>query len=224
MGHSIRYCVFDVLGTLFPWKESFRFLHLLGRLGLESRLPDEELRRLFSSRIEEIFASKEGFWRFIAEAYRVDLGEVPEVVRRFDELLLGEATPHPKAEAILSELSGRYSLLLCSDTTGSTKNMVERAGLSKYFLGVFYSNDYRLTKAKGLYEAVLRAYRPAAPSEFVSIGDSANSDVEVPKKLGMRAIWVKNEALGLPSVEPDATVEDLGEVVRAVSILDPGTR
>jgi FMN phosphatase YigB (HAD superfamily) len=215
----IRYCIFDVLGTLFPWKESFRFLHLFNSLGLESKLPEGELRQLFHTRIGEIFRSEEEFESFILEAYRVDKKDVQKVVRRFDDILLSEAEPHPKAETILEELSKSYSLLACSDTTGSTKRMLEKAGLRKYFKKEFYSNEHHLTKSDGLYSFILQIYQPARPWEFVSIGDSA-SDIVIPKKLGMRTIWVRNESLGHPQVEPDIAVDDLGEVARAVRNLE----
>jgi len=216
---AISYCIFDVIGTLFPWKESFRFKHLLNGLGLRSNLPDAELQKLFSSRIEDIFRATEGFQDYIAKAYGVEPDRTPVIVNRFDELLIKEATLHPRASATLEELSKSYSLVVCSDTTGSTRHMLERAGLRRYFQKEFYSNEAHVTKTGGLFDLILRSYPAASPNEFVSIGDSASSDIAIPKRIGMRTIWIKNEALGPCPVDPDRAVEDLGEVVRAVSLL-----
>jgi len=215
---TIKYCIFDVIGTIFPWKESFRFLYLLGKLGLKSELPDPELRRLLSAEIEEIFRSQEGFQDFIAKAYGVEWRETPGLIARFDEILASEAEVHPKAEATLRELSEGHCLLVCSDTTGSTKGMLEGAGLRTYFKGEYYSNEMHVTKAGGLYSMILKSYPAARPEEFVSIGDS-RSDIAVPKKIGMRTIWIRNEALGPIQVNPDITVDDLGDVARAVITL-----
>jgi len=216
---TIKYCIFDVIGTIFPWKESFRFISLLEGIGLRSRLPEPELRKLFSAEIEEIFRSQEGFQDFIVKAYGVERRETPGLVDRFDELLTREAEVHPKAETTLRELSEGHCLLVCSDTTGSTKVMLERAGLRTYFQGEYYSNEMHVTKTGGLYGMILKSRPSARPREFVSIGDSARTDVAIPKGMGMRTIWIRNEALGKCQVEPDITVEDLGEVARAVENL-----
>jgi len=216
---AIKYCIFDVIGTIFPWKESFRFISLLGRLGLKSELPDPELRRLFSAEIEEIFRSQEGFQDFIVKAYGVEWRETPDLIDRFDELLSSEAEVHPKAEATLRELSEGRCLLVCSDTTGSTKGMLEKAGLRAYFKGEYYSNEMHVTKTGGLYGMIIESRPSARPGEFVSIGDSARTDIAIPKGIGMRTIWIRNEALGTCQVEPDVTVDDLGEVARAVGTL-----
>jgi FMN phosphatase YigB (HAD superfamily) len=203
---------------LFPWKESFRFLHLFKGIGLKSELSEEELRQFFYTKIKKIFRSEKEFSNFIIEAFGVKSEEVQRVIKQFDELLLKEAIIHPKAELILQELSRKYSLLVCSDTTGSTKNMLENAGLRKYFKREFYSNEIHLTKEDGLHEVILQTFSNAKPYEFVSIGDS-NSDIAVPKKIGMKTIWIRNQALGLPQVEPDIVVNDLGEVIEAVDLL-----
>ena len=219
----IKYCIFDVIGTLFPWKDSFRFLNLLGGLGLKSGLSDQELNELCSSRIESLFRSQEGFQDFIVEAYGVELKETLGIIRRFDDLLISEAGLHPNAETTLRELAKGHCLLVCSDTTGSTKGMLEKARLRGYFQAEFYSNEMHVTKSGGLFRAILDSYPSTRPEEFVSIGDSARSDIAVPKGMGMRTIWIRNEALGTFEVEPDIAVDDLGAVTRAVNILDRST-
>jgi len=217
---AVKYCIFDVIGTIFPWKESFRFISLFEGLGLKGALPGPELRLLFSAKIEEIFRSQEGFQDFIVKAYGVERRETPDLIDRFDELLAREAEVHPRAEATLRELSEGRCLLVCSDTTGSTKIMLERAGLRAYFQWEYYSNEMHMTKTGGLFNAILGSHPSARPEEFVSIGDSARTDIAIPKGIGMKTIWIRNEALGKPQVEPDVTVEDLGEVARAVEALE----
>jgi len=133
--------------------------------------------------------------------------------------LLREAEIHPKAHEVLQQLSKDYTLLVCSDTTGETRKMVEKSGIKRYFTGEFYSNELRLTKSKEFYELVVKSFPGSVPAQYVSIGDSLRSDIAYPKGLGMKTIWVRNEALGSYDVKPDCVIEDLAQVIEAVKII-----
>jgi len=217
----IRYCILDIIGTVFPWKESFRFHYLFSRLNLKPRLSEAELRRLLRERIESLFVEgKEGLRRLVEEAYVTDsVEDATSAVALFDEVLLAEAEIHPKAEDILNRLSLDYTLIVSSDTTGTTRKMVERSGIARYFAKEFYSDELHMTKSKEFYGHILESFPGSSPPEFVSVGDGLRSDIAYPKRLGMKTIWVKNEALGTYDVEPDYVIEDFAQVVDAVRIL-----
>ena len=134
----------------------------------------------------------------------------------FEETLLKEAEIHPKAHEVLRRLSKEYTLLVCSDTTGETRKMVEKSGIKGYFTGEFYSNELHLTKSREFYELVVKSFPGSVPAQYVSIGDSLRSDIAYPKSLGMKTIWVRNEALGPYDVKPDYVVEDLTDIVDAI--------
>jgi len=209
-----EYCIFDVLGTIFPWKESFRFLNLFSQLRLSSRLPEDKLKGLIRSRIDSFFEDgKTALQRFFQDAYWLNSPkEAALAVEMFEEELLKEAEIHPKAHEVLRQLSRDYTLLVCSDTTGETRKMVEKSGIKKYFTSEFYSNELHLTKSKEFYELVVKSFPSSVPAQYVSIGDSIRSDILYPKSLGMKTIWVRNEALGSYDAKPDHTVDDLAEV------------
>jgi len=215
---KIKFLIFDILGTIFPWKESFRFLNLFSQLQLRPRLPEDELRGLLRGRIDSFFKDgKTALQRFFQDAYRLNgLKEAALTVERFEETLIKEAEIHPKAHEVLQQLSRDYTLLVCSDTTGETRKMVEKSGIKKYFTREFYSNELHLTKSKELYELVVKSFPGSVPAQYVSIGDSLRSDIAYPKSLGMKTVWVRNEALGFYDVKPDYTVEDLAEVADAI--------
>ena len=215
---KIRYCIFDVLGTIFPWKESFRFLELLSRLNLKPKLSVAELKGLLRDRIDSIFRKgKEGLQEFIRDAYLLGgADEVTMAAEMFEEKLLSEAEIHPEADRVLRQLSREYGLLVCSDTTGATRRMVRKAGIKRYFVKEFYSNELHLTKSKEFYKLVIQSFPGSAASQFVSIGDSLKSDIAYPKSIGMKTIWVRNEALGFYDIKPDYVAEDLAEVAEAI--------
>jgi FMN phosphatase YigB (HAD superfamily) len=215
---QIRYCAFDILGTIFPWKESFRFLNLFGQLKLRPRLPEEELKRLLRNRIDSFFKDgKTALQGFFQDAYWLNgPKEAAFVVKMFQEMLLKEAEIHPKAHEVLKQLSRDYKLLLCSDTTGETRKMVKKSGIKGYFTREFYSDELHLTKSKEFYELVVKSFPGSVPAQYVSIGDSLRSDIAYPKSLGMKTIWVRNEALDPYDVKPDYMIEDLAQVVEII--------
>ncbi len=218
---KIKYCVFDVLGTIFPWKESFRFLNLFSQLKLRPKLSEDELKKLLRKRIHSFFKDgKTALQRFFQDAYRLNgPKEAALAVDMFEEVLLKEVEIHPKAHEVLRQLSRDYQLLVCSDTTGETRKMVEKSGIKRYFTGEFYSNELHLTKSKEFYELVLKSFPGSMPGQYVSIGDSLRSDIAYPKSLDMKTIWVRNEALGPYDVKPDYVIEDLAQVIEAVKII-----
>ena len=68
-------------------------------------------------------------------------------------------------------------------------------------------------------EALRRLGVPAA--EAVMVGDDLDFDVRAPQALGVRAIWLRrNAATGLGSVTPDATIDNLGQLIPAIAELD----
>jgi len=218
---KIKFLLFDVLGTIFPWKESFRFLNLFNQLKLRPRLPEDELKGLLRNRIYSLFKDgKTALQGFFQEVYQLNSPkEAALAVEMFEETLLREAEIHPRAHEVLQQLSRDYTLLVCSDTTGETRKMVEISGIKGYFTGEFYSNELHLTKSKEFYELVVKSLPGSVPAQYVSIGDSLRSDIAYPKGLGMKTIWVRNEALGSYDVKPDYVIEDLAQVIEAVKII-----
>jgi putative hydrolase of the HAD superfamily len=75
------------------------------------------------------------------------------------------------------------------------------------------------------------AYREAqrrlglAASELVMVGDDWEFDVQVPQRLGMRAIWRRPPGAALPDdVVPDAVIDRLGDLLPAIAAQDAEDR
>ncbi|HET6815971.1 MAG TPA: HAD family hydrolase [Mycobacteriales bacterium] len=54
------------------------------------------------------------------------------------------------------------------------------------------------------------------PADAVFVGDRLHDDIAGAKGLGMRAVWVRNDVVPPYDVEPDATIDQLGELVGVV--------
>ena len=84
-----------------------------------------------------------------------------------------------------------------------------------------YSSEIRVTKPHALaFETACRAL-DVAPTSAVYVGDRLFEDVLGPQEVGMRTIWVPHSEIPVDQqiaveVEPDATVQDLGEILGVV--------
>ena len=54
------------------------------------------------------------------------------------------------------------------------------------------------------------------PCDAVFVGDRLHDDIAGAKELGMRAVWVRNDVVPPYDVEPDATIDQLAELVGVV--------
>jgi putative hydrolase of the HAD superfamily len=56
----------------------------------------------------------------------------------------------------------------------------------------------------------------AEPTAAVFVGDRLHDDIAGAKDLGMRAVWMRNDVVPSYDVEPDATIDQLDELVGVV--------
>ena len=54
------------------------------------------------------------------------------------------------------------------------------------------------------------------PAQAVFVGDRLHDDVAGATALGMRTVWVRNDAVPRADVEPDAVIDELAELVAVV--------
>jgi putative hydrolase of the HAD superfamily len=87
-------------------------------------------------------------------------------------------------------------------------------------LGLFDRRVYtsELTHVKPWPEAFLAALDPlgVAPERAVMVGDRKHDDIYGAQSLGMRGIWLRNDAVPGHPVTPDAEVDGLDEVLAVV--------
>jgi putative hydrolase of the HAD superfamily len=54
------------------------------------------------------------------------------------------------------------------------------------------------------------------PQDAVFVGDRPWDDVEGARRMGMRTVWIRNGAVPAYDVEPDAVIDELGELVGVI--------
>ena len=79
-----------------------------------------------------------------------------------------------------------------------------------------YTSDLAHVKPHPEAFGALLADLDVDPSTAVFVGDRLWDDIEGAQRLGMRTIWVRNTVVPSYAVEPDAVVDELGEVVAVV--------
>jgi putative hydrolase of the HAD superfamily len=84
-----------------------------------------------------------------------------------------------------------YRLVLSSNTPGcSRRPELERAGVLELFCAIVESHELGVAKpARAFYRAALDA-ADCAPGQIVHVGNRLDSDVLVPRVLGMSAVYV----------------------------------
>jgi putative hydrolase of the HAD superfamily len=91
-----------------------------------------------------------------------------------------------------------------------------RDGLLDLLDARVYTSDIDVVKPHPrAFETLLDEVAVAA-HEAVFVGDRLWDDVAGAQRVGMRAIWVRNSEVPSYDVEPDAVVEELGEIVGVV--------
>ncbi|MEM2093711.1 MAG: HAD family hydrolase [Candidatus Bathyarchaeia archaeon] len=97
---------------------------------------------------------------------------------------------------LLEFLSSKYPLVVCSDTSGITKKLVQRFGLEKYFSAFLYSCDVGYVKSdRRFWRRLLGCFPNLRTDEFAIVGDNPKADVRWPKALGMRTILIQSTEL-----------------------------
>jgi len=184
---DVRYIVFDLNGTLVA-EDYLRHDEILENV-LKCR---RRGRRLTAEDLREVARGKRLLSEVIARLYVVDDPE--DVSRRLLRIQASRTFFREKALDVLKALrKKKYGLILCSDTTGISKEVVKQLGLSRHFDYIFYSCDVGYLKSEeGFWTSLLSHFPEAKPREFLAIGDNPRSDIYHPHNLGMHTIQIEN--------------------------------
>lgn len=125
---------------------------------------------------------------------------------RYNDFALGFAG----LEEVLGTLRGQgYRLGVV--TNGSTRTQTGKLralGIEGYFEGVVVSEAAGASKPQArIYEVALEQVGAVA-AEAVFVGDHPENDVAGPQRLGMRAVWFRDDYWGTPE-RPNAVIEGL---------------
>jgi len=148
---------------------------------------------------------------------------VADVIKAFSEEFKSRAYPDPESEKVLRQLNKTYRIGLVSNFSVPEcgHDLLEQYGLKKYLDAVVISGDVNRRKpSPDIFEIALKKLGVKA-AETVFVGDSLNHDINGPQKAGMKAILVKRAPTPEGNtVKPDAVVEKLSELPKAIKALE----
>ena len=93
---------------------------------------------------------------------------------------------------------------------------LHRDGLIDLLDARVYTSDLEHVKPHAEAFAALLGELGIEPTTAVFVGDRLWDDVFGAQQLGMRTIWVRNEVVPFYDVDPDAVVDELGDVLEVV--------
>ena len=119
------------------------------------------------------------------------------------------------AVELLETLSGEYRLYLATNGTSNVqKSRISSSDISKYFQGIYISEDVGYNKPDPRYfEACFKDIPSFIREETVMIGDSLTSDIKGGINAGIKTVWFNYEGKsGDDSIVPDYEVHSLDEI------------
>ena len=206
----IKAVVFDFGGTLAegrlqtePFEAAiFEYLHSLGYQVSFTELRQSQraaLNRLERVRVshremsfEEVYA--EVLTRLGIPVEEETLNHLYDLYRRnFPEVLF------PGVDNLLRSLSEKYELAVLSNTMNDMpRRTLAKLGLADLFKAVVCSRDLGIRKPdERAFRHVLDQIRVTS-SEAVFVGDTLKEDIAGARRVGMTAIWVKDEGDEIP--------------------------
>jgi putative hydrolase of the HAD superfamily len=99
---------------------------------------------------------------------------------------------------------------------GRHEEWLARDGLLDLLDARIYTSDLEHVKPHPAAFAALLDAVGVAPEHAVFVGDRPHDDIWGAQAVGMRAVWMRTDAVPSYDVEPDAVIDDLGELVAVV--------
>lgn len=119
------------------------------------------------------------------------------------------------AVELLETLSCEYRLYLATNGTSNVqKSRISSADISKYFQGIYISEEVGYNKPDARYfGACFKDIPDFQPAETVVIGDSLTSDIKGGINAGIRTVWFNHERKSRDdSIVPDYEIHSLDEI------------
>lgn len=190
----IKRIIFDVDGTLIPWKDEYDEITFSKTLEEFKIKYDKNLLGKFSKAINNYEKvnntySREQMIKQINKQTNQNLKT--DFLECWFENILKYATPEKidtKIISTLEYLSKKYELVILSNWFEKPqKERIEKCGIYKYFKEIYISEKF---KNKPNEEAFRKAINMNKPEECIMVGDSLKSDIIPASKIGIRTIWL----------------------------------
>ena len=219
---DIRYIIFDLNGTLV--NEDY----LKPDVVLEDLLKCQRKgRQMTGQDLQKVARGIIPLSELISKLYTVN--QPKNVSHQYFKIQSSRITFRKKALDVLKKLYKKYTLILCSDTTGIAKDVVSNLDISRYFNKIFYSCDLGFLKSEKVFWLnLLKHFPKIKPQEILVIGDNPPADTLNPNLLNMNTIIIENPiqlALDYREVssesdmeKPDYYIKDLEELFPLLNI------
>ncbi len=195
MFKNIRFVALDINGTLIDGEyHSWGWVFEKG-LGLKKRQKAVPLKWY------EVQTGRLSFEDAVSQTY--ELEDSGSVFEEANKIYMADLRLREGCTDLLDALTQRFTLVVCSDTSGVTKVIVKSFGLEKYFSSFFYSIDIGWLKSdREFWEVFLKCFPNVRPSEFMMFGDNVRCDIHWPNFLGLSTVQIKTtEKLTSQSLE-----------------------
>lgn len=227
----INAVLFDWAGTITPYDD----VDLLGCWAAAARV-------LAPDRVEEVatalLAAEHNAWpmqqttlvsttteqllRSVCEAagIEVDTDVVEQAAQAFRRQWLPYCAARPDAAEVLIALRGRglrTGLLSNTHWPGQWhEDALAADGLLDLLDARLYTSELTHMKPHASAFGALLDAVGTSPKEAVFVGDRLHDDISGAKAVGMKAVWIRNEFVPNFDVAPDATIDELSEVVGVI--------
>jgi putative hydrolase of the HAD superfamily len=227
---DLKTIFFDVYQTLVSidydgnekaWDIFSKFLNSRGvpidSAQFQKVLSQEKQKYYFSVKDPEMKLRHHNFFDLINAIFQnynieVDEKELLDLIWQFRQAHHPETKLYPGVKETLHELSLKHTLAVASYTQGSyTQKELEKLGIAKYFSHFIFSSDIGYRKNNQEFYKICLQKTNNQAEECLMIGDNYLQDVVIPKKLGLRAILIRNPLTDgeniIDDVKPDSTVK-----------------
>ena len=201
----IKRIIFDVDNTLLDTYNDCISAYKLFVNKYRLAFSAEDLYNAFGEYEKTGNYEKQDVCLFISERLKVTFD-----TRYFDELMEVYSNSSTLLESdafeTLKYLSDKYELVIVSNWYREChKNRLEKVGIAKYF-SKFYGVEDGIKPSEELFKLVAEDYSTCA-----IVGDSITSDIEIPKKLGMKTVLYNREFKG-SSLDEISSLKDLKNI------------
>lgn len=185
--------IFDVDDTLIEWKKEFIFAlkNTLKEINYECSENtilkiDKALNKYEKSTTKY---SKENFLKFINDTCNTNLP-----LDFVDKLIIAQGScvyDDSKLIDTIEYLASKYDLFVITNWfTETQKTRLKKMGILKYFKEVIGFDKNFIKPHKKSFDIILNNYKY---DEYISIGNTLESDILLPISLGMTAYWKTDE-------------------------------
>lgn len=197
----IKRLIFDIDGTLIPWKKEYdiEINKALDRLNITYN--EEEVNKISDAfqKYENAYLTfnKDNMSRFINEYTKKQYPKelVYEVIKGWESCVPEQI--EPEIVDTLKYLEKKYDMVILTDWyVDSQKERLKKLGILQYFKQIYGAES---TKRKPFKEAFMQAVGDNKPEECVMIGDDIERDIKGAIQAGLKAIYycqVENGAKG----------------------------